>query len=93
MPEEKKLTGPGFHPNSRAALKANQFRPGQSGNPAGRPKTVLKRLEVGEHVGEMRRVLSKIVGHTFTGRIEVDVSEGTPGAMRLREALKESVQA
>jgi hypothetical protein len=85
---KERQTGPGFHPNSRAALEATKFRPGRSGNPAGRPKTVLKRLEMGGHGDELRRVLAEIVGGTFTGRVEVDVSEGSLVAIRSREPVK-----
>jgi hypothetical protein len=44
---------------------------------------------VGEHRDELRRVLAEIVGRTFTGTVEIAVSEGAMGDVRTREPLKE----
>jgi hypothetical protein len=36
---------------------------------------------------ELRRVLAKIVMRKVTGKVEVDLSEGTPGDMLVREVI------
>lgn len=36
--KQRKVSGRGMHPNSRAAIAGKGFKPGQSGNPNGRPK-------------------------------------------------------
>jgi hypothetical protein len=37
---------------------------------------------------ELRRVLSKIMARRVTGKVELDLSEGTPGEMVAREVVK-----
>jgi hypothetical protein len=39
---------------------------------------------------ELRRVLAKIAERRITGKVEIDLSEGTPGKMLAREVVKET---
>jgi hypothetical protein len=41
-----------------------------------------------EHRDELRRVLAKITLRKITGKVEIDLSEGMPGAMRSRESVR-----
>lgn len=41
-----------------------------------------------EHRAELARVLAKITGQKITGRVEIDLSQGSPGALRTRETVK-----
>jgi hypothetical protein len=42
----------------------------------------------GEHRAELARVLAKIAGRKVTGRVEIDLSQGSPATMRTREVVK-----
>lgn len=48
----------------------------------------VRRYNLNEHRDELRRVLAKIIGRRLTGKVEVDLSQGTPGDMRSRETVK-----
>jgi Family of unknown function (DUF5681) len=91
--EEKELPGRGAHPNSRAALEANRFQPGHSGNPAGRPKQIATRLmremasaPVGggaEGETRLRRIVDRLLVKAESGdldaiKIVFDRLEGRP---------------
>lgn len=49
----------------------------------------VRRYNLEEHRAELRRLLAKITGRRITGKVEIDLSEGTPGAMRSRETVKD----
>jgi hypothetical protein len=49
----------------------------------------VRRYNLEEHRDELRRVLSKIIGRKLTGKVEIDLSQGAPGAMRSRETVKD----
>jgi hypothetical protein len=42
-----------------------------------------------EHRDELRRILAKIIGRKIMGKVEVDLNQGTLGAMTSREVEKE----
>ena len=42
----------------------------------------------GEHRAELARVLAKITGRKVTGKVEVDLSQGSPATLRTREVVK-----
>jgi hypothetical protein len=42
----------------------------------------------GEHRAELARVLAKIAGRKVTGKVEIDVSQGSPATVRTREVVK-----
>lgn len=49
----------------------------------------VRRYNLDEHRDELRRVLVKILRRRdLTGRVEIDLSQGSPGAMRSREVVK-----
>jgi hypothetical protein len=48
----------------------------------------VRRYNLEEHRDELRRVLAKIIGRRITGKVEVDLSEGSPGSIRSREVEK-----
>jgi hypothetical protein len=48
----------------------------------------VRRYNLEEHRDELRRVLAKIIGRRITGKVEVDLSQGTPGDVRSREVVK-----
>jgi hypothetical protein len=50
----------------------------------------VKAYDVAEHAGELARVVAKITGRKLTGRVEVDLNQGSPGELRTREAVKTS---
>jgi hypothetical protein len=91
MADEKEMTGRGSHPNSRAALEANRFQPGQSGNPAGRPRQVATKLlremaataEVDGGETRLRRIVDRLLVKAESGdldaiKIVFDRLEGRP---------------
>jgi hypothetical protein len=41
-----------------------------------------------EHRAELARVLAKITGRKVTGKVEVDLSQGSPATVRTREVVK-----
>lgn len=48
----------------------------------------IRRYNLDEYRGELQRLLAKITGRKITGRVEVDLNQGTPGDMRSREVVK-----
>lgn len=44
--KQGKVVGRGAHPNSRRALEKTQFKPGESGNPAGLPSGTKQRSTI-----------------------------------------------
>lgn len=42
----------------------------------------------GEHRAELARVLAKIAGRKVTGKVEIDLSQGSPATVRTREVVK-----
>lgn len=42
----------------------------------------------GEHRAELARVLAKITSRKVTGKVEIDLSQGSPATVRTREVLK-----
>ncbi|HEX7318660.1 MAG TPA: hypothetical protein VF297_32425 [Pyrinomonadaceae bacterium] len=48
----------------------------------------VRRYNLDEHRDELRRVLAKIIGRRITGKVEVDLNQGAPGAMTSREVEK-----
>ena len=52
------------------------------------PALATTRRRVGEHRDELRRVLAMIIGRRITGKVEIDLSQGAPCAMRSREVVK-----
>lgn len=48
----------------------------------------VKPYNLGEHRDELRRVLAKIIGRRLTGKVEIDLSQGSPAAVRTREVVK-----
>ena len=52
-------------------------------------KTVREEeYNVGEHRAELARVLAKIIERKVTGRVEIDLSQGSPASLRTREVVK-----
>lgn len=43
---------------------------------------------VREHRAELARLLAKITGRKVTGRVEIDLSQGSPASLRTREIVK-----
>jgi hypothetical protein len=43
---------------------------------------------VGEHRAELARVLAKITSRKVRGRVEIDLSQGSPATLRTREVIK-----
>lgn len=48
----------------------------------------VRRYNLEEHRDELRRVLAKIIGRKITGKVEVDLHQGAPGAITSREVEK-----
>jgi hypothetical protein len=48
----------------------------------------VRRYNLDGHREELRRILSEIIGRRLTGKVEIDLSQGSPGAMRSREVVK-----
>jgi hypothetical protein len=44
----------------------------------------------GEHRAELARVLAKIAGRKVTGKVEIDLSQGSPATLKTREVVKEA---
>lgn len=42
----------------------------------------------GAHRSELARVLAKIAGRKVTGKVEIDLSQGSPVTVRTREVVK-----
>jgi hypothetical protein len=42
----------------------------------------------GEHRAELARVLAKITERRVTGKVEIDLSQGSPSVVRTREIIK-----
>lgn len=42
----------------------------------------------GEHRAELARVLAKVAGRKVTGKVEIDLSQGSPVTVRTREVVK-----
>jgi hypothetical protein len=42
----------------------------------------------GEYRAELARVLAKIAGRKVTGKVEIDLSQGSPATVRSREVVK-----
>lgn len=52
-------------------------------------KTIREReYSPGEHRAELARALAKITGRKVTGRVEIDLSQGSPATVRTREVVK-----
>ena len=41
----------------------------------------------GVHRAELARVLAKIAGRKVTGKVEIDLSQGSPATLRTREVV------
>jgi hypothetical protein len=53
----------------------------------------VERYNLREHRAErdeLARLLAKITGRKITGKVEVDLNQGTPGAMTSREVVKQT---
>jgi hypothetical protein len=50
----------------------------------------VERYNLDAYRAELARLLAKITGRKITGKVEVDLNQGTPGAMRSREVVKET---
>jgi hypothetical protein len=48
----------------------------------------VRAYNVAEHGAELARLVAKITGRKVTGRVEIDLSQGSPGALRTRETVK-----
>jgi hypothetical protein len=48
----------------------------------------VRRYNLNEYRAELARLLAKITGRKITGKVEVDLNQGTPGAMTSREVVK-----
>lgn len=44
----------------------------------------------GEHRAELARVLTKIAGRKVTGKVGIDLSQGSPATLRTREVVKQA---
>ena len=44
----------------------------------------------GEHRAELARVLAKIAGRKVTGKVEIDLSQGSPATLKTREVVSKS---
>jgi hypothetical protein len=50
----------------------------------------VKRYNLDEYRAELARLLAKITGRKITGKVEIDLNQGTPGAIRSREVVKKT---
>lgn len=89
MPSSTKIQGKGSHPNSRKNLEKGAWRPGQSGNPAGKPPGARDRSTIIRKWADVKiDVVNPITKDKEKGTVEDEVALSL-----IREARKGNVPA